>query len=158
MVKMFGAERVFIVIGTGSGKTAEIMRKILTAKTVTKMLRDTDKTPEPPSLASYLDELRKERGLKKEEFFSLSGISTAYGYEILRGAKTPSRDTLIQVAFGLHMDVEKTEELLAIGEKAGLYHLLRRDKLIIYALSHGFTAAEFNIAAEENGILPIGNY
>jgi transcriptional regulator with XRE-family HTH domain len=142
----------------GSGKTAEVMRKILTAKSVTKMLKATDKETNLPPVGEYLDGLRLEKGLKKEEFFTLGGVSAVYGYEILRGVKTPSRDTLIQFAFAFKMSVDETNYLLKIGEKAQLYPLIKRDALIIYGLSHGLGIVKLNILAEEKGILPIGNY
>jgi transcriptional regulator with XRE-family HTH domain len=141
-----------------NGKTAEVMRKILTAKSVTKMFKATKKAPALPPVGDYLDALRKERGLKKEDFFALGGVSAVYGYEILRGVKSPSRDTLIQFAFAFGMDVDAANYLLKIGEKAQLYPLVDRDALIIYALSHGLSIIELNISADENGILPIGNY
>lgn len=142
----------------GSGKTAEIMRKILTAKSVTKMLRETGKAPALPPLGDYLDGIRKAKGLKKEEFFALSGVSTVYGYEILRGVKTPSRDTLIRFAFAFNMSVDETNYLMKVGEKAELYPMLKRDSLIIYALTHGLSVVQLNISAEENEIPPIGSY
>ncbi|MDR0898113.1 MAG: helix-turn-helix domain-containing protein [Oscillospiraceae bacterium] len=143
---------------TKGSRTAEVMRKIITAKTVTKMLKATDEEPTLPPIGVYLDDLRKEKGLKKEEFFALSGVSAGYGYEIFRGVKSPSRDTLIQFAFALGLDVDQTNDLLKIGEKAQLYPKMKRDALIIYALSCSFTIIKLNILADENGILPIGNY
>jgi transcriptional regulator with XRE-family HTH domain len=141
-----------------NGKTAEVMRKILTAKSVTKMFKATKNESALPPVGEYIDELRREKELKKETLFKLSCISTIYGHEIIRGLKNPSRDTLIQFAFALKLTVDETNRLLKIGEKAQLYPMLKRDSLIIFALSHGLNIVQFNISAEESGILPIGNY
>jgi transcriptional regulator with XRE-family HTH domain len=122
------------------------------------MLRVTGKEPALPPFGEYLDRLRIEKGLKKEEFFTLGGVSTAYGYEIIRGMKSPSRDKLIRFAFVLGLDVGETQDLLKVGEKAKLYPMIKRDALIIYALSHGQSIAELNKSAEENGVTQIGNY
>jgi transcriptional regulator with XRE-family HTH domain len=147
-----------VIFLAASGKTAEVMRKISTAKSVTKMLRETGKEPPLPTVGEYLDVIRREKGLSKEEFFVMGGVSSVYGYEILRGAKSPSRDTLIQFALSFCMSVEETQELLKVGEKAQLYPFIKRDALIIYALTHGLSAVKFNLSAEEHGVLPIGNY
>lgn len=141
-----------------NGNTTQIMHKIFTAKSATKMLREIGKEPALPTVGEYLDEIRKEKGIKKEEMFASVGVSAVYGYEILRNAKIPSRDTLIQFAFAFGMDVDETNFLLKIGEKAELYPLIKRDALIIFALSNGLSIVEFNISAFENGILPIGKY
>jgi transcriptional regulator with XRE-family HTH domain len=140
------------------GKTAVIMRNIVTAKSVTTMLKATNNESGLPTLGEHLDRLRLEKGIKKEEFFALGGISTAYGYEILRNLKSPSRDILIQFAFILELGIDETQELLKIGTQASLYPRLKRDALIIYGLANGMNIADVNIAAKEHGILPIGNY
>lgn len=141
-----------------SEKTAELMRKIQAAKSVTRMLKVTGTESALPSVGKHLEELLQERSLRKEEFFALSGVSVVYGYEIIRGVKSPSRDTLIQFAFALELDVDGTNKLLRIGEKAQLYPLIKRDKFIIYAISHGLDIIKLNLLAEENGFLPIGKY
>jgi transcriptional regulator with XRE-family HTH domain len=138
--------------------TAELMRRIQTVKSVTKMLREIEKASDLPNIGVYLDGIRKEKGLKKEQLFAAVGISAIFGYEILRGVKSPSRDTLIKFAFAFNMNVDETQKLLVIGEKAPLYPRLKRDALIIYALSHGFSIIKLNITADEKGILPIGSY
>jgi transcriptional regulator with XRE-family HTH domain len=141
-----------------SGKISELMTKILSANSVTKMLIETKNQPALPPVGDYLDGIRREKGLKKEEFFILGGVSSAYGYEILRGKKAPSRDTLIQFAFALKMNVDQTQELLMIGEKAQLSPMQKRDALIIYAITHEISMIDLNIKAEENKIPPIGNF
>jgi transcriptional regulator with XRE-family HTH domain len=122
------------------------------------MLRETGKEPPLPTIAEFLDGIRLEKGLTKEEFSGIGGISSVYGFEIFRGAKSPSRDTLMSFALAFRMDVDTTQKMLKIGEKAELYPFIKRDALILYAITHGYTITEFNILAEERGILPIGNY
>jgi transcriptional regulator with XRE-family HTH domain len=142
----------------GTIETAELMQRIQMAKSVTKMLREIDKVSELPTIGAYLNEIRKEKGLKKEKLFAAVGISTVYGYEILSEKKIPSRDTLLQFAFAFKMNVDETQKLLKIGEKAQLYPKLKRDAHIIFALSNGLSMVELNILAVNTGILPIGNY
>jgi transcriptional regulator with XRE-family HTH domain len=147
---------VFIV--AGNSKTTEVMRKIITAESVTKMLKATEEEHNLPHIGDYLDGLRREKELRKEDFFIIGGVSSTYGYEILRGAKIPSRDTLIRFALAFGLSVDETDYLLKIGGKAKLYPVLKRDALIIFGLINGMSVLELNIKAEEKGILPIGNY
>jgi transcriptional regulator with XRE-family HTH domain len=147
---------VFIMAKKDS--TVDLMHKIQTANSVTEMFSELKKASDLPTVGAYLDGIRMERGLKKEQLFTSVGISAIFGYEILRGVKSPSRDTLLQFAFAFNMSVEETQRLLSIGEKAQLYPKLMRDAHIIYALSHEFSLVEFNVSAISKGILPIGNY
>jgi transcriptional regulator with XRE-family HTH domain len=140
------------------GTTEAIHRKIRAAESVTKMLRETSEESETPTFGQYLDKLRQQKNLRKEKLFELSDVSTAYGYEILRDAKNPSRDTIIKFAFALGLNDEETQDLLKIAGKGKLYARMKRDKLIIYALSHSYSLADMNALADENDVPQIGKY
>lgn len=140
------------------GKTEVILRKIKAAESVTKMLRETSEETEVPTFGQYLDDLRRQKKLRKEKLFELSDVSTVYGYEILRDAKSPSRDTIIKFAFALGLNDEETQDLLKIGGKGRLYARMKRDKLIIYALTHGYTLLDMNALADDNDVPQIGKY
>jgi transcriptional regulator with XRE-family HTH domain len=135
--------------------TTQGRRKILSAKKVTDMIRAMEAEPPVPTLGAYIEGLWQESALPKEEFFALSGISPGYGYEILRNKKKPSRDTLLRIAFVLGLSVDQVNYLLKIGEKATLTSLIKRDWYIMFALKNSMSLIEYNIMADEQGVLPI---
>ncbi|MDR0948480.1 MAG: helix-turn-helix domain-containing protein, partial [Lachnospiraceae bacterium] len=133
--------------------TKELMHFIQKARSVSDILRIMDESSGLPTIGRYINTIREEKGLKKEALFASAGVSVAYGYEIIHESKRPSRDTLLRFAFAFQMNVEETQKLLKIGEKAVLYPKLRRDAHIIYALTNGLNLTEFNTSAVDLKIL-----
>jgi hypothetical protein len=103
------------------------------------------------SFADYLNALLEKTGLKKADVIKDSGINTIYAYQIFQGIKAPSRDKLIQLAFGLHLNLEDTQRLLKIGGGSALYPRSKRDSIIIYALNNSQTVFECDEALYETG-------
>jgi predicted transcriptional regulator len=136
-------------------KTADMMRRIQNAKTLTRILRD---MPDFPEFGEYLRALLSEQDIKKDVFFKRAGISTVFGHEILRGAKKPSRDTIIQLALTLGLDMDKTQELLKIGGAAGLYPKIKRDTIFIFGISNKQKIEDVNIKLQENNLPILGKY
>ena len=70
------------------------------------------------------------------------GSGRTYGHQLFSGKRKPSRDKVIQFAFGFGLDVEETQQLLKIAQKPSLYPKLKRDAAIIYCLSRNIEIAE----------------
>ncbi|MDR0946761.1 MAG: helix-turn-helix domain-containing protein [Ruminococcus sp.] len=136
-------------------KTAEMMRRIQNAKTLTRILRD---IPDFPEFGEYFKALLNEQDIKKDVFFKRAGISTVYGHEILRGKKKPSRDTIIQLALTLGLDIEKTQEILKIGGAAELYPKIKRDTIFIFGITNKQKIEDVNIKLLENDLPILGKY
>ena len=64
-------------------------------------------------LSEFLEEKLKESGLTRAELFARSSINPSYGYQLLSGLRSPARDTAIQLALGLALDVDDTQRLCA---------------------------------------------
>ncbi|MCK8060482.1 MULTISPECIES: hypothetical protein [unclassified Fusibacter] len=65
-----------------------------------------------------------------------SQIAKSYCYQILNGTRAPSRDKIIQLAFGMSLDIESTNHLLKSANKLELYAKIPRDAVLIYGLIH----------------------
>ena len=83
-------------------------------------------------LSEFLEEKLKESGLTRAELFARSSINPSYGYQLLSGLRSPARDTAIQLALGLALGV------------GALYPRDRRDSIILFAISNGFTLPQTN--------------
>lgn len=55
------------------------------------------------SLPRYLRELLTQKGLSRAQVVRNSHLDRTYAYQIFSGEKTPSRDKLLALAFGLHI-------------------------------------------------------
>ncbi len=91
------------------------------------------------SLAPYLNQLLEERGMRRAAVVRAAGLNETFGYQIFTGARRASRDNLLKIAFALGLSLREANRLLQAGGANGLYCKNRRDAIIIFALSHGYT-------------------
>ena len=68
--------------------------------------------PDERSLGRWIVELIEERGLDRRAVIRRSRLNQTFAYQILAGTRNPSRDKLVQLAFGLQLDVDDCSELL----------------------------------------------
>ena len=87
-------------------------------------------------LSEFLEEKLKESGLTRAELFARSSINPSYGYQLLSGLRSPARDTAL--------DVDDTQRLLRMAKLGALYPRDRRDSIILFAISNGFTLPQTN--------------
>lgn len=86
------------------------------------------------TLSDYLMQLLKQKKLKRARVIQDSGLEKAYVYQIFKGEKRPSRDKLIALAFGLHLNIEETQRMLKLGGCSELYARTKRDALILFCI------------------------
>ncbi len=96
------------------------------------------------SLGEYLNMLLSQKKLRKTDVVHNSLLERTYVYKIFAGEKHPSRDTLIAIAFGLHLSDSETQKLLKVSGNRELYARDERDSLILFALHHRQTIFEVN--------------
>ena len=94
--------------------------------------------PDGQTLTSWASALIEERGLDRRTVIKRSRLNQTFAYQILAGTRRASRDKLIQLAFGLQLDVEECSELLERGGCNALSPRIRRDVVIAYCLSRKF--------------------
>ena len=103
------------------------------------------------SLSEYLMALLRQKELKRADVIRDSHLEHAYVYQIFNGAKKPTRDKLIAIAFGLHLDVEETQRMLRLGGCSELYARVGRDAVILFAVSRGMSIGETDELLDTNG-------
>lgn len=95
------------------------------------------------SLSDYLDDMLKKYNISKNEAINNSALNQIYGYQIFDGKKkSPSRDKLIQLIFGLGLDVTDAQRLLKIAGVNELYPRIKRDSIIIFAINKKVSVSE----------------
>ncbi len=90
-------------------------------------------------LSGYLNQLLEERGLRRAAVVRAAGINETFGYQIFTGARKASRDNLLKIAFALGLPLREANRLLQAGGANELYCKNRRDAIIIFAISHGYS-------------------
>ena len=104
------------------------------------------------SLPEYLSKLLEERGTTRAEVIAAAGISSAYGYQIFSGERSPSRETVLQLGLGLKLNDEEMQQLLARARKGALYPRDKRDCVILYACRNGMDLQQVNELLFERGL------
>ena len=87
-----------------------------------------------PSVSEYLKELCEKYKITPAQLIRSAHIERTYGYQILNGTRNPSRDKLLQLAFGLGLSLEETQNLLKRSEKSPLYAKVKRDAVCMFGL------------------------
>ena len=98
-----------------------------------------------PSFPEYISSLCAARQEVPEHIIQKSGLEKSFGHQLFNGRRTPSRDTVLQLAFGFSLSVPEAQELLRVARKSPLYPRVKRDAAILYCLYHGFSFVDSQI-------------
>lgn len=132
--------------------TDNLLKQLLSAHDLDDFLAANENVLSSISLSEYLEALLSSKGRKKADVIRDAQLDTVYGYQIFQGLKTaPSRDKLLQLAFGLTLNLQETQKLLRVGQAGALYAKNRRDSIIIYALEHQKSILQLNELLEKEG-------
>ena len=125
--------------GRGDGMvdtTNALLKRIVSSKDFREVLKENKDAFEELSVSDYLRGLCKERGMVPEQVIKKAQIDRTYGHQIFNGTRIPSRDKLIQIAFGFGLSMDETQKLLKSAGKSALYPKFKRDAAIVFGLSH----------------------
>ena len=105
-----------------------------------------------PSLQDFFSVYIAKHDLKISQIIKNSGISQSY--EILNGTKPhPSRDYLLALCLGAHMDLKTTQHALRIAQLGELYAKVPRDAAIMMHINNEkWNLIDINIFLEEHGL------
>jgi len=125
------------------GAKEEILSIIRNNKDISEYV-DNEDVDESISLTDYLKQIMQSKKLKKSEIVFKSNLSSVYVYKILSGERTPQRDKLLALCFGLSMTLSQTMKALSLSGIGGLHTRNKRDCIIIHSLSKGISLMECN--------------
>lgn len=124
--------------------TNELVHEIKAATDIEDYLSKNKENMLTHSLPEHLNMLLSQKGIKRADVARSSLLDRAYVYQIFSGEKTPSRDKLIALAFGLHLSDEETQSMLKLSGNRELYAKDERDALILFSLQRKKTIFETN--------------
>lgn len=104
-------------------------------------------------LSNYLNGLVAKKNLVIADVVKESGLEKAYVYQIFDGKKkNPSREKMIAIAFGMHLDEEETQRMLKLAGHSELYPRVARDAVILFAIQRGMSIWDTDRALAENDL------
>lgn len=104
----------------------------------------------------YISELCHAAEQKPEQIIKRSFIERTYGHQLFNGTRKPSRDKVLQLAFGFGLDVEDTQKLLKLAQKSELYPRIKRDATILYCLNNHRDVLETQDILQRLGLTLLG--
>ncbi|MCL2634663.1 MAG: hypothetical protein FWD34_09155 [Oscillospiraceae bacterium] len=134
--------------------TDTLLQKLLKTTSLNRFFqRYSEDTNSVIEFCEYINKLCTERETLPERVIKKSDIERTYGHQLFNGRRSPSRDKVIQLAFGFEMNYDETQKLLTCARKSTLHPRIKRDAVIIFALENGLdieavqdTLFEFSIS------------
>ena len=135
--------------------TNVLQSRIIKGKDIQAVLNNNSEQFEERTVSDYLIELCEKHGKIPGQVIKKAQLARTYGHQIFSGTRIPSRDKLIQLAFGFELSLDETQKLLKVSGKSVLYAKIKRDAVCIYAISHHMSVMEVQemLAAAELPLL-----
>ena len=124
--------------------TDELNHEIKAATNIEDYLTENKEHMLTHCLSDHLNMLLSQKGMSRADVVRGSLLDRAYVYQIFSGEKTPSRDKLIAIAFGLCLSDEETQKMLKLSGNRELYSRDERDSLILFSLQRKRTIFDAN--------------
>lgn len=96
------------------------------------------------TLSQMLNDLIKEKGLKKSEVIRKSELSEVYSYQIFSGLRVPERKKLLCLAVGMGLNLDEVQTLLKCAGYSPLYVKIYFDSIVIYGICKQLSIVEIN--------------
>ena len=142
---------------TGSRvSTDTLMKRVLKTRQLDRFINQNETHLEEVTLEGFLKKLCEERKVTASKVIGEAQIERGYGYQIFRGIRNPSRDKLLQLAFGFHLTVEEAGKLLLIAGKSPIYPRLKREAVIAWCLKEQLSLRETQEYLGEYGLSLLG--
>ena len=122
--------------------TSKLWEQLVKATSVKQFIGQNESEIGLPAFCEYISALCRESGEVPERVIKKANIERSFGHAIFRGDRNPSRDTVLQLAFGFGADVKLAQSLLRHAGHRSLYPRVPRDTAISYCLIHGMSFIE----------------
>jgi transcriptional regulator with XRE-family HTH domain len=138
--------------------TTDTFLKMLKKTTsIERFIRRNDKDMDRTVLFhEYIADLCKQKNITPESVIKAADIERTYGHKFFNGSRKPTRDKVIQLAFGFGLTFEETQNLLAAAKKNPLHPKVKRDAVIVYALEKKHSLIAVQETLYEIGVPIIG--
>lgn len=123
----------------------------------TESLEDALKEIYTDSFEKHLQQLINKKGLKNSEVYATANISKQYFLKLLKGQVKPSKEKMLALAVGLHLNLDETIDFLRIAGYA-LSPISQTDKIVEYFIEHeDYNVLKIDIVLFDYGLDPLSN-
>jgi transcriptional regulator with XRE-family HTH domain len=121
---------------TSGSRTSTLLRRLMRTSDLPAFIKKHEQEMDVQPFHEYITEICLRKELVPEQVIRKAGIERSYGHQLFNGTRKPSRDKVIQLAFGLGLDLDETQKMLQLAQKSPLYPKIKRDAAIVYCLTH----------------------
>ena len=136
--------------------TRELWARLFQSPTIESFLQENSGENELPAFSDYITGMCDVRGDKPEQVINRAGIERSFGYRLFSGSRNPSRDTVLQLAFGFGLSTDATQQLLKVAQATPLHPKVKRDAVVAYCLHNGLSLMQAQEALHGNGLPVLG--
>lgn len=122
--------------------TEEVLQELLDAPSLDEFI-DAHEFP-AVTLPEFLERMLEKKGLKRSRVVRMADLNETFGYQIFTGARNPSRDKVLQIAFAMALSLRETNCALMAAGASSLDPKCRRDAIIIFCIDQGCSLQKVN--------------
>ena len=136
--------------------TREFYMKLLESPDLKEFFENHAGEMQIPSFHLFISEICASTNQVPEQVIKRAAIERTYGHQLFNGTRNPSRDKVIQLAFGLGLDPEGAQQLLRVARRNALYPKIKRDAAILYCLENRKAFLDAQCLLESLGLTLLG--
>ena len=122
--------------------TEEVLQELLDAPSLDAFVDGREVPAE--TLAGFLGHMLEKKHLKRSRVVRMADLNETFGYQIFTGARNPSRDKVLQIAFAMALTLRETNRALRAAGTSSLNPKFRRDAIIIFCIGQGCSLQKVN--------------
>ena len=123
-------------------KLTDVLRQIDRPEDLQKYVDDLEENPVHGSFQEYFNSLPKVKASEKAALIRRTGIERTYGYQLLKGMRSPGRDKVLLFCLAAGLDLHETQRALRAAGEPVLYSRKRRDAVLIFAVNEKLSIAD----------------
>ncbi len=116
-------------------KLTDVLRQIDHTDDLQKYVDDIEADPVYNSFQEYYNSLPQVKTMEKAALIRRTGIERTYGYQLLKGTRSPGREKVIIFCLAAGLDLHETQRALRAAGEPVLYSRKRRDAILIFAVN-----------------------
>lgn len=123
----------------------------------TESLEESLKKIHKYSFAGYLQQLINKKGMKNSEVYATANITKQYFSKLINGKVNPSKEKVIALAIGLHLNMDETKDILKIAGYA-FSPFSQTDTVVKYFINNkDYNVIKLDILLYDFGLDPISS-
>ena len=136
--------------------TDELLKLLFKERSLEQFLQRNESAYLNTGFSDYLSGWCKAHQEVPEQLIRRANLEKSFGHQLFSGKRKPSRDTVIQLAFAMEVDVAQTQEMLKIARKSPLYPRIKRDTVLIYCLHNHISLVDTEIILSDLDLPVLG--